>query len=107
MLIEMIVFRLCLHFLDTVCVIKLRLVRKNCLDCFTQIFIIVYTEMKVCTKTYNKYMEEFCMLFQILKIAGILIGVFCFASFTISTGVEIGLRAYFEHYKNSKKDEHQ
>lgn len=47
------------------------------------------------------------MLFQILKIAGILIGIFLFGSFTISVGVEMGLRAYFEHYKNSKKEEQQ
>ena len=33
------------------------------------------------------------------------IAVFLFSVFTISTGVEIGLRAYFEHYKNSKKEE--
>lgn len=43
------------------------------------------------------------MLFQILKIAGILVGVFCFASFTISVGVEMGLRAYFEHYRKGKR----
>ena len=45
------------------------------------------------------------MLFQILKIAGILIGVFCFASFTISVGVECGLRAYFEHYRKEDRTE--
>ena len=44
------------------------------------------------------------MLYAVLKIIGILIAVFLF---TISTGVEIGLRAYFEHYKNSKKEEQQ
>ena len=43
------------------------------------------------------------MLFQILKIAGILIGIFLFSSFTISVGVEIGLRAYFEHYRKDKQ----
>ena len=43
------------------------------------------------------------MLFQILKIIGILVGVFCFASFTISVGVECGLRAYFEDYRKDKQ----
>lgn len=47
------------------------------------------------------------MLYTVLKIIGILIAVFLFSVFTISTGVEIGLRAYFEHYKNSKKEEQQ
>ena len=45
------------------------------------------------------------MLYAVLKIIGILIGIFLFGSFTISVGVEVGLRAYFEHYKNSKKEE--
>ena len=47
------------------------------------------------------------MLYAVLKVIGILIAVFLFSVFTISTGVEIGLRAYFEHYKNSKKEEQQ
>lgn len=47
------------------------------------------------------------MPYAVLKIIGILIAVFLFSVFTISTGVEIGLRAYFEHYKNSKKEEQQ
>ena len=45
------------------------------------------------------------MLFQILKITGILIGVFLFSVFTISTGVEIGLKVYFEHYRKEDKTE--
>ena len=45
------------------------------------------------------------MIVTVLKIIGILVGIFLFGSFTISVGVEIGLKAYFEHYKNSKKEE--
>lgn len=45
------------------------------------------------------------MLYAVLKIIGILIAVFLFSVFTISVGVEIGLRAYFEDYKNSSKKE--
>ena len=43
------------------------------------------------------------MLYAVLKIIGILIAVFLFSVFTISTGVEIGLRAYFEHYRKDKQ----
>lgn len=43
------------------------------------------------------------MLYTVLKIIGILIAVFLFSVFTISTGVEIGLRAYFEHYRKDKQ----
>lgn len=45
------------------------------------------------------------MLCTVLKIIGILITVFSFNVFAISVGVEIGLRAYFEYYKNSSKKE--
>lgn len=45
------------------------------------------------------------MLYAVLKIIGILIAVFLFSVFTISTGVEVGLRAYFENYWNSSKKE--
>ena len=43
------------------------------------------------------------MLYVVLKIIGILIGIFLFSSFTISVGVEMGLRAYFEHYRKDKQ----
>lgn len=40
----------------------------------------------------------------VLKIIGIFVAVFLFSAFTISVGVEIGLRAYFEHYKKDSAD---
>ena len=43
------------------------------------------------------------MMIAVLKIIGILIGIFLFGSFTISVGVEMGLRAYFEHYRKDKQ----
>jgi len=42
-------------------------------------------------------------MIAVLKIIGILVGIFLFGSFTISVGVEIGLRAYFEHYRKDKQ----
>lgn len=45
------------------------------------------------------------MIMTICKILGISIAIFVSSVFAISVGVEIGLRAYFEYYKNSSKKE--
>ena len=65
------------------------------------------TKVRALILQFQNLKKENEELYAVLKIIGILIAVFLFSVFIISTGVEIGLRAYFEHYKNSKKEEQQ